>query len=187
MGIGDDFDAVLGAAQVGAEWAFTILYRDFNPRLLRYFSAQAPRAAEDLASETWLGAARQMGGFRGSEAAFGAWLFTIAHSRLVQHWRDTNRGNALLLAPDVLVDYPSSQDLENQVVDAATAQQAARQIAALLSPDQAQIVLLRVLGGLDVDQVARILNKRPGTVRVLQHRALRRLAKKDFSLETVTP
>ena len=51
--------------------------------------------------------------------------------------------------------------------------------------DQADVVLLRVLAGLDVDQVAEILGKRPGTVRVLQHKALRRLAGR-FSIEALT-
>ena len=66
-----------------------------------------------------------------------------------------------------------------------SAEEAAAAIAAVLTPDQADVVLLRVLAGLDVDQVAQILRKRPGTVRVLQHKALRRLAGR-FSLEGVT-
>ena len=49
-------------------------------------------------------------------------------------------------------------------------------VIAVLSPDQAQVVLLRVVGGLRVSQVAELLGKQPGTVRVLQHRGLRRLA-----------
>jgi len=48
-------------------------------------------------------------------------------------------------------------------------------VTATLSADQAEVVLLRVLGGLGVEQVAELVGKRPGTVRVLQHRALRRL------------
>ena len=47
---------------------------------------------------------------------------------------------------------------------------------AMLPASQADVVLLRVLGGLSVGEVAKILDKRPGAVRVLQHRALRTLA-----------
>ena len=47
---------------------------------------------------------------------------------------------------------------------------------AMLPPSQADVVLLRVLGGLSVGEVAKILDKRPGAIRVLQHRALCRLA-----------
>jgi RNA polymerase sigma factor (sigma-70 family) len=187
MGVGAEFDGVLAAAQAGAEWAFVVLYRDLNPPLLRYLEARAPGAGEDLAADTWLGAARQLSGFGGDEAAFRAWMFTIAHHRLVQHWRDRQRRPSRPADPADLVDYPGGHDPEAEVVGAAVAQDAARHIAALLSPDQAEVVLLRVVGGLDVDQVARVLGKRPGAVRVLQHKGLRRLASTNFSLEAVTP
>jgi RNA polymerase sigma-70 factor (ECF subfamily) len=77
-------------------------------------------------------------------------------------------------------------DPEAAGVAAVSAQAAAAAISAALTPDQADVILLRLLAGLDVDQVARILGKRPGTVRVLQHKALRRLAG-TFSIEALTP
>jgi RNA polymerase sigma-70 factor (ECF subfamily) len=185
MVIGTGFDDVLGAAQAGAEWAFAVLYRDLNPRLVRYFAAKAPSVAEDLASETWLAAAGQLRSFRGGEGAFRAWLFTIGRRRLIQHWRHAGRHPAQPVAPETLIDQAGTDDTELSVLDAAGAWSAARAIAQVLSRDQADVVLLRVLAGLDVDQVAQILGKRPGTVRVLQHKALRRLAGK-FSLEALT-
>jgi RNA polymerase sigma-70 factor (ECF subfamily) len=163
------------------------LYRELNPRLLRYFAARAPGPAEDLASETWLGAARHLGSFSGSEEAFRGWLFTIAHRRLVQHWRDVKRRPPALGDSEADLDGQPSPDSADAALDAVFAQEAARKIAAALSPDQAEVVLLRVLGGLDVDQVAEILGKRPGAIRVLQHKALRRLSAGNFSIEGVTP
>ncbi|MCU4186833.1 sigma-70 family RNA polymerase sigma factor [Acidiferrimicrobium sp. IK] len=176
--IGDPFESVLAAAQSGAEWAFAVLYRELNHRLLRYFAAQAPAEAEDLASETWLLAARQLRGFAGDETSFRAWLFTIARRRLVQHWRDCGRRPARGAGADGLDALPGRADVEQSVVDADAAHGTVRLLCEVLSPDQADVVLLRVLGGLDVEQVAAILHKRPGTVRVLQHKALRRLAEK---------
>jgi RNA polymerase sigma-70 factor (ECF subfamily) len=186
MVIGAEFDGVLGAAQQGAEWAFAVLYRDLNPRLLRYFGAQAPSVADDLASETWLAAAGQLRSFRGGEGAFRGWLFTIGRRRLIQHWRHAGRHPLRTVAPETLIDRAGPDDTARAALDASSARLAAQAIAELLSPDQADVVLLRVLAGLDVDQVADILGKRPGTVRVLQHKALRRLAGK-FSLEALTP
>jgi RNA polymerase sigma-70 factor (ECF subfamily) len=186
-GTAEGFQAVLSAAQLGAEWALEVLYRDLNPALLRYLAAQAPGVAEDLASETWLGAARQLRAFRGDEKAFRAWIFTIAHHRLVGHWRQVNRRVAVPLDPVGMAEYPAADDPAGEVVDAAMVLAAARRITELLSPAQAEVVLLRVLGGLDLDQVARVLGKRPGAVRVLQHKALRNLAGRNFSLEGVTP
>ena len=55
---------------------------------------------------------------------------------------------------------------------------ATRRIVAILPADQADVILLRVVADLSVDQVAQIMGKRPGTVRVLQSRALKRLAER---------
>ena len=63
--------------------------------------------------------------------------------------------------------------------------QAALDLIASLPPEQADVVLLRVLGGFDAEEVGAIMGKRPGTVRVLQHRALAHLAK-VLSREVVT-
>jgi RNA polymerase sigma-70 factor (ECF subfamily) len=186
-GSAEDFPVVLAAAQSGGEWALAAIYRDLNPPLLRYLAVQAPGAGEDLASETWLGAARRLSAFRGDEKAFRAWLFTIAHHRVVQHWRQANRRASVSVDPIGMAEYPASDDPKGEVVDAAIGVAAARRITEVLSPAQAEVVLLRVLGGLDVDQVATVLNKRPGAVRVLQHKALRNLAGRNFSLEGVTP
>jgi RNA polymerase sigma-70 factor (ECF subfamily) len=183
---GESFEAVLGAAGQGQEWGFAALYQQFNPRLLRYFAARLPAEAEDLAAETWVGVARQLRSFQGDERAFGAWLFTIAHRRLVQHWRDQARRPIF----DRWAETPEGRapvDVEREVLDHIGAQQAARAIAAALTADQAEVLLLRILGGLEVDQVARIVGKRPGAVRALQHKALRKLAGTSLVSEVLTP
>lgn len=143
---------------------------------------QGTRYGGRPAAETWLAAARNLASF-GDETAFRGWLFTIARRRLVQHWRDSGRRPVTAVAPERLTDRRAADDPEAEGLAAVSAREAARAIAAALPPDQADVVLLRMLGGLDVDQVAGILGKRPGTVRVLQHKALRRLADR-FSPET---
>jgi RNA polymerase sigma factor (sigma-70 family) len=181
------FESVLAAAQAGAEWAFSRLYTEYNPRIERYFASRAPYSADDLAADTWMGVARRIRSFVGDETQFRSWLFTIAHRRLVDHWDAQSRSREDPSDPAELqdLDYASRDDLEQSALDAATARAAALRIARSLNPDQAEVILLRLLGGLDVDQVAEILGKRPGTVRVLQHRALKKLAEK-LSLEDVT-
>ncbi len=184
--IGPNFDGVLAAAQAGAEWAFDILYRELNPRLLRYFRSQAQGAAEDLASETWIGAARNLGGFAGGEEEFRAWLFKIGYRRLVQHWRDRARDRSIAVDPYTIPELVAPLSMEDAVVDTDALSAAARRITSLLTSDQAQVIMLRVVGGLSVAQVAEVLGKRPGTVRVVQHKALKKLAGKNFSVEEVT-
>jgi RNA polymerase sigma factor (sigma-70 family) len=185
--VGQEFDAVLTAAQAGGQWAFSLLYQQFNPKLLRYFAARAPSEADDLAAETWMGVARQLGGFRGDESGFRAWLFTIAHRQLVQHWRSRSKKAGVAREADQDGNEPAADDPEGEVVAGMSAREAARRLAAVLSAEQAEVVLLRVLGDLDVEQVARILGKRPGSIRALQHRALKRLADQKFLAEGVTP
>ncbi len=184
--IGPEFDQILAAAQAGGEWAFEILYRDLNPRLLRYFASQAPGVAEDLAAETWMGAARSLDSFTGGEDAFRAWLFQIGYRRLVQHWRTRSRDRSAPADPYTLLEHPASDSLEDSVLANDSVAFTARRITEILSDDQAQVVMLRVLGGLSVDQVAAVMGKRPGTVRVVQHKALKKLAGQNFSLEEVT-
>ncbi|MGC8472152.1 MAG: RNA polymerase sigma factor [Acidimicrobiales bacterium] len=183
--LGESFGEVLESARAGESWAFARLYRDLNPALLRYFGAQAPSDAEDLASETWMAAARGLGSFEGGEGAFRAWIFTIAHRRLVQHWRDGSRRPVRAFDPGAFDLLLGAADTEREALEATEGIAAARALTAELPFDQAQVVLLRVLGGLSVDEVAAAIGKRPGTVRVLQHRALRRLADR-LSLERVT-
>lgn len=176
--IGEGFADALAAAQAGEEDGFAVLYRDLNGPVVRYLGAHAPAEAEDLAAETWMAAARNLPGFEGDERSFRAWLFTIAHRRLVQHWRDRTRRPSVPVADEAFRTRPATDDTEADALGASASATAVRAIAASLSRDQAQVVLLRVLGGLGVEEVATILGKRPGTVRVLQHKALRNLARR---------
>lgn len=172
---GERFEAVLAGARAGAEWAVAVLYREFHPRLLRYLRAQEPVEGEDLAAEAWLDAARGLHRFEGDERAFQRWIFTIARRRLIDFRRRKGRSARAVGALRELVDPPDLEGAGAPVLAASETQAALARIASLPS-DQAEVVLLRVVAGLEVADVARILGKKPGTVRVLQHRALHRLA-----------
>jgi RNA polymerase sigma-70 factor (ECF subfamily) len=154
--------------------AVAVLYRDLHPRLLRYLSAREPRAADDLESEVWLAVAKGIARFAGGEESFRAWVFSIARRRLAD-FRRTAARRATVPVPNEELDRAGTDDPEAVVLEDLSSSAAAAFVVATLSPDQAEIVLLRVLGGLTVEHVAELLGKRPGTVRVLQHRALRRL------------
>lgn len=181
--LGDQFEGILTAAQDGGEWAVAILYRSLHPALIRFLRARAGDDADDVASETWLAVARALHSFTGDETAFRSWVFTIAHRRLIDHHRRAaRRPSTRSLSPaedegqDVRLDLPGSDDTAGAVEAFLAGNEAVRRIVALLPPHQAEIVLLRVVAGLPVEEVATITRRRPGTVRVLQHRALRRLA-----------
>jgi len=170
----EQFEGVIAAAKTGAEWAITALYREFGPGLLRYLRAQAPADGEDLASEVWMNVAAGLGRFEGDEAAFRCWLFSIAKRRLIDFRRREQRRRTMLnsLEPTGASD---SVDPAAQALMASESEVALAHIATL-PPDQAEVVLLRVVAGLDVAEVATIVGKKAGAVRVLQHRALKRLS-----------
>jgi len=173
--IGPRFPAVLTAAAGADEDAFGTLWYDLQPRLLRYFRVTAPEAAEDLASETWLGVIRGIGRFQGNEPAFRAWVFTIAHHEALDWRRRAARKPTQNLPMNGLAEPAAPDDPAAAAVEGASTR-AALALVATLPANQAEAVVLRVVAGLEVNRVAEIMGKQPNTVRVLTHRGLRRLA-----------
>jgi RNA polymerase sigma-70 factor (ECF subfamily) len=174
---GSAFEGVLGAATRGDMDALGELWRDLQPRLLRYLTVVAPGAAEDLASETWLAVLRGIGRFQGDEPAFRAWVFTIARHHVVDGGRRTARKAAKGLLATALADSAAPDDPAAAALEGISTRAALARIATLPT-DQAEAITLRVVVGLDVGRVAAILGKRPGAIRVLAHRGLRRLAER---------
>ena len=169
-------DPCLEAARAGDESGIAALYRALNAPLVRYLRHQVSEAAEDLASETWLAAAQGLGRFSGQARDFRAWLFTIARRRVIDHYRRQGRRPASVHL-DFGADFASPTDLEQGVMDGLSAQQAVAGLARDLSSEAAEVIHLRVLADLTVEEVAHITGRSPGSVRVIQHRALRRLAR----------
>lgn len=170
-----DFARTLADARAGHGAALGELFRDLHPRILRYLRVLDPAEAEDLASETWLDVASALRRFEGDLRGLRALGFTIARRRLIDLQRRRSRHPAVPIEADSLVEEGWVGDVETEAMTALATEAALERVAALPS-DQAEVILLRVLGGLPVEDVAHILAKRPGTIRVIQHRALRRLA-----------
>ncbi len=170
-----DFARTLGAARSGEEWALGVMWRAHQRPLVAWLGTLVGGAADDVASETWIDVARGLHGFSGDEAAFRTWLFTIARRRAVDHLRRQGRRPESAFAPEHLADRPAATDVAEQAESSVALQQLLA-VVDQLSPDQREVILLCVLGGLRPAQVAPVLGKTEGAVRVLQHRALRRLA-----------
>jgi RNA polymerase sigma-70 factor (ECF subfamily) len=175
--IGGSFPAVLTAAQQGDEDAFSALWRDGNPPLLRYLRVIAPESAEDIAAETWVSVIRALDRFRGGEDAWRAWLFTTARRRAADARRWRSRRPESLVAEVGTDGAPLAADTADLVV-ANLGTRAAISAVASLPPLQAEVIMLRVVAGLDVDTVARMLGRSRGAVRAAAHRGLRGLAGK---------
>jgi RNA polymerase sigma-70 factor (ECF subfamily) len=170
-----DLADAVGRAQQGDTEAFRLLYRDIQPRLLRYLHALAGQDAEDIASETWLQVTRDLPGFTGTYDGFRGWVATIARHRALDHLRrTTRRPPALPLPADDLAARPAPADTAQTALDAAATRNAIALIATL-PPDQAEAVLLRAVLGLDAATAGHILGKRPGAIRTAAHRGLKTL------------
>ena len=172
------FDDLLPAAQGGDERAVEWLFVQLQPRLLRFLGAHEPRAADDLAGEVWLAVAARIGQFEGGWSDFRAWFVTIARHRLADYRRTAVRRRTDVVDGAVFEIHPARESTEELVLDSLGGQDAATLVTSTLRGDQAEVLLLRVLGDLDVDQVAAIMQRSPNWVRVTQHRAVRALAKK---------
>jgi len=172
--VGDDFARVLADAQGGSEDQFAVLWRDANPALLRYLRVLAPENAEDIAAETWVHVVRGLARFVGDEAAWRAWLFTTARRRLIDQARVRKRHPAEPLDDVSAAEMPRTPDaaqiaLENLATESAIA------LVSQLPPPQAEVIMLRVVAGLDTEAVAELLGKTPGNIRVMAHRGLKKL------------
>jgi RNA polymerase sigma-70 factor (ECF subfamily) len=148
--------------------------------LLRYLRSQGPDVADDVASEVWIAVSRQLARFVGDESGFRRWLFTIARRRLIEARRKQARQRSTASAPDELEQISragtrAADDPATVVVDHISAQEALEIVVDDLSPEQAEVVLLRVVAGFSVAEVATVTDRTPSSVRVICHRALRRL------------
>lgn len=172
---GSDFDRRLAAAQAGDEASFTELFRSLQPSLLRYLSTVGGALADDVAADTWQSVVKGLGRFRGDESKWKAWVFTIARARLVDARRRAAR-TPIPVDTDIVLDGAVATDDVAGTVEEMFSTEAALALIGQLPEHQAEVILLRYVGGLDVGQTARALGKRPGAVRVASHRGLHRLA-----------
>ena len=167
----------LDRARAGDEAAFSVLWRTLHPPLLRYLSVRCPDGREDVASETWFQVVRDLRDFGGGIDDFRGWLFTIARNRAIDHGRARARRPAVpVAAPSEHVPDPLTTSAEEDAVARSATDEAVRLVGSLPF-DQAEMVMLRVVAGLDVAAVAQLVDKKPGTVRVAVHRALQKLAR----------
>lgn len=158
-------------ARSGDAEAWRTIVTEIGPRLRGYARARGVADPDDLTQEVFTAAAERIGDFEGDEGAFRSWLFSIAYRRIADHHRRSSRRTEGPL-PHRLVD-PAATPEEAVVLGA----EAGEAVAALdvLGDLERDIVLMRVVGELSSHEVAEAVGKRPGTVRVIQSRALSKL------------
>lgn len=173
MSIGDRFADVLSAARGGADWAWAELYEEFAPSLLRFIAGLGAAEPEDCLGECFVQVVRNLATFSGDEPAFRAWLFLVARNRVVDEWRAARR-RPVTPSHDLTAAHERHQ--QHEAADASLVRRSAiEDILAALGADQRAVLILRVLDQFSVEETAVILERSPGAVRVLQHRAISNL------------
>lgn len=172
----DDFAAILAGARAGADWAWREIYGELAPIVLGYLRGRAVEDPDDLAGEVFVQLVRDLERFDGDRRAFRAWALTIARNRLVdQRRRDARRPDAPHPDPAETAEAtPAAAGLGDVTEDAHArlALERVTRVLATLSPDQRDVLLLRIVGDLSLEEVARVVGKRRGAVKQLQRRGL---------------
>ncbi len=169
------FDQVWPAARCGEGWAFERLFEAYSPSVSAFCRRQGVVDPDGMVNEVFLGVFRGLGGFAGGEADFRAWLFTIAHRRVVDERRALSRRVQESLTAEA-VDTAYDGDVETEVLTAMGTDRV-RALLDRLAPDQRDVLLLRVLGDLTIEAVAQALGRSVGATKALQRRGLLALRK----------
>jgi len=174
---------VLPAAQAGEAWALRVVYEQLAPRVHGYLKARGASEPEDLTSEVFLTVFPRLAGLTGGAAGLRTFTFSVAHARLVDDLRKRSRR-------EPTVEYEPHEDprttpSSETLVLEGLAESGVRALLDELLPDQRDVLVLRILGELSLEQVAAALGKSVGAVKQLQRRGLLTLRKRLE--EDVTP
>jgi RNA polymerase sigma-70 factor (ECF subfamily) len=157
-----DFDQLVKEAVRGSDSAFTLLWRNYQPRMVRYL-AMFTNDPEDLSSEVWIKIATSIKSFNGDSKAFQGWIYTIARNAATDLARKKARSGTIVELNEA--DWVGENSTMVEVMD----------LVKRLPQDYAEVIMLRVVANLDASEVAEIVGKTQGNVRVLTHRGLKQL------------
>lgn len=170
------FASVLTAARTGADWAWERIYRDLAPPVTGYVRAQGATEPDDVTGEVFVQVVRDLHKFKGEdERDFRAWVFTIAHRRAVDDLRRRGRRPVTPAEPELIAETAGAGGDVHEDARVSIDEQRVRELIEALPDDQRAVMLLRILGDLTIEEIAKAVGKRPGAVKALQRRALRRL------------
>jgi RNA polymerase sigma-70 factor (ECF subfamily) len=164
---GDDLS---DSARRGESWAFTEIWHRYSPAVMGYLRGRGVADPEDMTSEVFLQVFRRIKSFRGDETDLRTFVFSVAHARYVDDRRRVSRRG---------IDTEFVADDHGAVAASAEAEalhrlatQRAVALIETLSPDQRDVLLLRIVADLSLEETATVLGKKVGAVKSLQHRAL---------------
>ncbi|MQA98809.1 MAG: sigma-70 family RNA polymerase sigma factor [Actinobacteria bacterium] len=177
-------EVVLARARSGEPEAWALIYDSLSPAVLGYLRMRGAADPEDLLSECFLQLVRDIRSFEGDAGDFRSWTFTVAHNRLLDDVRRRARRPLETVPLETLDEAMPAGDTEREALLSMSVAHIERAIRRL-TPDQGEVLALRLFGQLTVGETARVVGKRAGAVKALQRRGLAAL-QKEISKEGVT-
>jgi len=169
--LGESFAEVLEAARRGSEPAWDALYGDLAPLVHGYLRSRGAREPEDVTGEVFLQVARDLRGFSGDEASFRSWLLAVTHNRMLDESRHHGRRPSHPAPDGLILDMAPTGDVEQEALQSLATERIRRLVEGLTGP-QREVLMLRIIGGLTLNEAARVLGKPAGAVKALQRRGL---------------
>ncbi|MBL8161491.1 MAG: sigma-70 family RNA polymerase sigma factor [Anaerolineae bacterium] len=168
---------LIARARRGDSEAFAALYRENVQAIHRYIYYRVNNAqlAEDLTGDVFMGALKSIREYTDTGKPFIAWLYRIAHARVVDHYRRTQRRPAESDIEDEPIAV--SADMDHELLRQQAAQALKRALDGL-TDEQQQVIVMRFVEGQSLEMVAQVMNKNANAIKAMQHRALRTLAGK---------
>jgi RNA polymerase sigma-70 factor, ECF subfamily len=163
-------DEVVTAARAGDSAALTAIYQSFAPAITGYLRAKGLVDPEGTTSEVFLAVLPKIATVTGGAQGLRTLIFTVAHARMVdEHRARARRPEAVSYDP--ARDERVTDSAEDDAHDGLSTEWVC-EVLALLAPDQRDVLALRIVADLSVDQVAEIIERSPGAVKQLQRRGL---------------
>ncbi|MFF2032290.1 RNA polymerase sigma factor [Arthrobacter sp. NPDC058192] len=161
-------DDELSAALAGDPSGFSAVYAVISPAVLGYFRARGVDDAEALTQDVFVDVLPKLAGVSGGHTGLRTFIFSVAHARLVDYRRRAERAPHLA-EYDPLNDARYSASAEDEVLGSLGG---ISDTLAMLNEEQREVLVLRIVADLSIDQVAGIMDKTPGAIKQLQRRGL---------------
>jgi RNA polymerase sigma-70 factor (ECF subfamily) len=166
-------DGVLTAAVEGEPWALRRLYDELSPAVFGYLRARGAREPEDLTSDVFLAVFPRLATVTGGASGLRTLLFSVAHARLVDDLRRRSRREETVPF-EAATDHRTAASAEDEALAAQSVEEV-RRLIGQLPADQRDVLLMRLVGDLTVEQVAEVMGRTGGAIKQLQRRGLQTL------------
>jgi RNA polymerase sigma-70 factor (ECF subfamily) len=171
------FPTWLDAARAGEAEGFSAIYDWLGPEVKRFAVARGARDADAVTNDAFVAAFRRLADFDGDEGAFRSWVYAIARNRLIDAHRADERRPPVADDPAPTIDLETAASAEDLALAGITDDRA-RGLLGGLTEAQQEVIVLRIINGLSLQETADAVKRPVTAVKRLQARALSQMRQK---------